>query len=203
MSLGNSENPYGYSSPGGGGGESVNPFAPTAHVEETIASPVADVHRYREYHIAHEASVKSIGVLYYLGAIVLIPVGIASVAGAFSPGADDAILMGIVGAVCLGFGALWIWLARGLRGLRPTARIVACIVSGFGLLSIPFGTIINGYILYLLLSQKGQAIFEPSYQRVIEETPDVKYRTSLIVIVLLVLLVLFVIGSMVAVVFVG
>ena len=46
--------------------------------------------------------------------------------------------------------------------------------SGF-----PIGTLINGYVLYLLLSQKGRTIFTDAYRRVVTETPHVKYRTPI------------------------
>ena len=47
----------------------------------------------------------------------------------------------------------------GLRRLRPWARLGAPILSGIGLLAFPLGTIINAYILYLVLSAKGPAVF--------------------------------------------
>jgi hypothetical protein len=63
------------------------------------------------------------------------------------------------------------------------------VLSGLGLLGFPIGTAINAYILYLFLSKKGRTIFAPEYQAVIAATPEVKYRTSILVWIFLALLV--------------
>ena len=76
-----------------------------------------------------------------------------------------------------------------MRALRPWGRIVGCVLSGLGLLGFPIGTAINAYILYLFLSKKGRTVFAPEYQAVIAATPDVKYRTSILVWIFLALLV--------------
>ena len=57
-----------------------NPYAPTSNVSPTEAA--SDVETYRRTYLSHEASVKSIGVLYFLGAIFLIPMGLISFVGA-------------------------------------------------------------------------------------------------------------------------
>jgi hypothetical protein len=67
-------------------------------------------------------------------------------------------------------------------------------LSGVGLLGFPVGTLINGYILFLLFGRKGKTVFSEEYQVVIEQTPHIKYRTPLVVWILLGL-VLFVIGA--------
>jgi hypothetical protein len=41
--------------------------------------------------------------------------------------------------------------------------------------------LINGYILYLVFSEKGRRVFSPEYQEIIRQTPHVKYQTSIIV----------------------
>jgi hypothetical protein len=45
--------------------------------------------------------------------------------------------------------------------------------------------LINGYILYLVFSQKGKTVFSDEYQAVIQQTPHIKYRTSIIIWILL------------------
>ena len=40
--------------------------------------------------------------------------------------------------------------------------------------------LIVGYILYLMLSEKGSVVFSPAYKEIIARTPHIKYRTSLI-----------------------
>jgi hypothetical protein len=81
------------------------------------------------------------------------------------------------------FGALatgFFFMGRALRTLRPGVRIPTVILAGLGLLGFPLGTLINGYILWLVLSKKGQFIFSPEYPAIVKATPHVKYRTSLL-----------------------
>ena len=82
-----------------------------------------------------------------------------------------------------------IFVGRGFRRLKRWVRIPATILSGLGLLGFPLGTLINGYILYLVWSQKGKMVLSSEYQGVIAATPEVKYKTSPLVIVLLALLI--------------
>ena len=158
--------------------ETVNPYAaPTAIVDDVSASPEKEATR-RE-HINHETSIKAVGFLYYLGGVGVTVAGIANLAGgkpAFG------ILLLVLGAGQLVAG----W---GVRALRPWARVLGCVLSGFGLLGFPIGTLINAYVLYLFLSKKGRTVFAPEYQEVIEATPHVKYRTSIVVWIFLALLV--------------
>ena len=44
---------------------------------------------------------------------------------------------------------------------------------------------INGCVLYLIFSAKGKMVFSDEYRAVIEQTPDIKYRTSVIVWIVL------------------
>jgi len=148
-------------------------------VREGVSSNAAE--QIRKDHIKHEASVKSVGTLYFLAATFLL---IAGVAGVIT---NDGVEM-VLGLVLACLGGLQIWVGVGLRRLKPWARIATAIVSGFGLLGFPLGTLINGYILYLVLSQKGRTVFSEDYQRVIEQTPHIKYKTSIIVWIFLGLL---------------
>jgi hypothetical protein len=50
-----------------------------------------------------------------------------------------------------------------------------------GLIAFPIGTIINAYILYLLLSAKGKYVFSADYRAVITATPHIRYKMSFIV----------------------
>jgi hypothetical protein len=139
----------------------------------------------RKDHISHEASVKSIGLLYFLGGGALALLGILATFGVFSSGrAASAGFGAILVVVFFGMGALQIWVGWGIRQLKPWARIASGVLSGIGLLGFPLGTLINAYILYLLFSKKGTTIFSPDYQRVIAETPHIKYKTSIIVWIL-------------------
>lgn len=154
----------------------------------------------RNEHIKHEASVKSVGILYLIGGAASLGLGVMAAVGVgFAPGgtgADAGLAVGLT-AVFVVLGAFQIAAGLALRRLRSWARVAAGILSGIGLLGFPFGTLINGYILYLLFSKKGQMVFSEEYQRIIEQTPHVKYRTSIIVWIFLgILLLLILLGLM-------
>lgn len=160
----------------------ANPYAaPAARVDDIAANPEAEA--IRRAHIGHEASLKAVGFLYYLGGILVTLAGIASLFAGSSEGANTVMVLLLVP---LGVGQLFAgW---GVRALRAWGRIVGCVLSAIGLLAFPIGTLINGYILYLFLSKKGRTIFAAEYQDVIAATPHVKYRTSILVWIFLVLL---------------
>lgn len=158
-------------------------------LREGVASSAAE--DIRNEHIKHEASVKSVGVLYFIGAFFMVFLGGMMLIARPGPGGLEATVTGAV-LVCLAGFQFATGLA--LRRLKRWARIVAGIFSGVGLLGFPLGTIINGFILYLLFSKKGKMVFSPEYQEVIAQTPHIKYRTSIIVWIalgILLLLVLF------------
>jgi len=166
--------------------EATNPYAaPAARVDDIPASPAAEATR-RE-HLNHEASIKAVGILYYLGGTLITIGAIATVAGTPDPaGLAIVALVGLLGVAQ--FFAGW-----GVRAFRPWGRIVGCVLSGIGLLGFPIGTLINGYILYLFLSKKGRTIFSPEYKEVIAATPHVKYKTSIVVWIFLALVLAFIV----------
>ena len=176
----------------------LNPYAsPLSDAKAFDPPPVkSNAETIRREHIAHETSVKAVGLLYLLSAILLIPMGVLSSLYGFrvalEGGADatGATLVGGVGFFYMGFGALSAAMWRGFRNLQPWIKIPATVLGALGLLSIPIGTIINGYILYLMHCEKGKTVFSENYKLIIAQTPHVKYRTSPIVMALAILLVL-------------
>ena len=159
-----------------------NPYAvPAANVEDVSADPEAEA--IRREHISHEASIKAVGFLYYLGGLGLTIAGGVSLFA--SRDAGIAALMFMLAAL----GVAQLFAGWGVRSLRPWGRILGCVLSVIGLLGFPIGTLINGYILYLFLSKKGRTIFGPDYQDIVAATPHVKYRTSILVWVFVALLV--------------
>jgi hypothetical protein len=148
----------------------------------------------RNIHLKHEAAVRSIGLLYFLGGTVMI---LAGVMGLFS-GETSTTLAGVL-LLVLGFVQFWV--GRGLRRLQSWARIPTGVLSGLGLLGFPIGTLINAYILYLVFSQKGATVFSPRYQQVIAATPHIKYRTSIVIWILLGLVILLVAAAVIYSVF--
>lgn len=161
---------------------------------QPIATPAAE--ELRKTHIKHEASVKSIGILYYLGAIAVFVAGIAAaIPGATKATGPEAIFVAVFLFV---LSAVQILVGTGLRRLRRWARIPTGILAGVGLLGFPIGTLINGYILYLVFSKKGAMVFSDEYQAAIAQTPHIKYRTSKLVWILLGLVLLLIVIGIVA-----
>jgi hypothetical protein len=152
----------------------------------------------RKEHLNHEASIKSIGSLYYLAAILL-PLG--ALGFALDPKAES-LGRWLVPVLLILLSAAYFQMGRWFRALNPKAKMPATILAVIGLLGIPLGTLINGYILYLIHSQKGKMVFSDEYKTIIAETPDIKYKTSLLVWIFIGLLVLLILIGILAAVFV-
>ncbi len=149
----------------------------------------------RTQHLAHEASLRSVGMLFLIGGTVTAVAGIIGVVTPLamtSSGAPKNISQALLGALMLALGGGQCWAGYLLRRLRPLARAPVGLISGLGLLAIPFGTLINGYILYLLFSRKGRFVLSAEYQAIIAATPEIKYRTSTLAWVVLGVVVLLV-----------
>jgi hypothetical protein len=178
----------------------ANPYAPPEARVDDVSDAPSEAEAIRREFIKHEASVRSIGILYYIGGVIMIlgTLGFL-VAGLGAPsempvgGAGLAIFVVVYGAL----GVLSLFLGRGIRQLKSWARTTATVLAVIGLIGFPIGTLINGYILYLLLSAKGKRIFAPDYAAIVAATPFVKYRTSTVVWVLIGLVVLFVVALLV------
>jgi hypothetical protein len=165
-----------------------NPYAPPSARIDDVVEVVPEQEEIRRSHIKHEASIRSIGLLYLFGgALAIVGAGSALLAP-WSGGPTD--LLTIMATVYVVVGVVTIATGYGMRRLQPWARVVAIVLSLLGLLGFPIGTLIHGYFLYLLLSAKGRRIFEPDYADIVAATPHIKYRTSIIVWVLLAILLL-------------
>ncbi|MBX3740687.1 MAG: hypothetical protein KF712_06840 [Akkermansiaceae bacterium] len=179
-----------------------NPYLTPASAAEPSGPPPDSPEHIRRTHLNHEASVRSIGNLCYLAAIVwgiwllntvlLVPNmlflqqqhdGLVAISGMVF-----TILVGVILPVAM--VALLIFGGRGLRKLTPWGRVVGIVIAVIGLAAIPIGTILSIYALYLLLSKKGKMVFSPAYKEVMAATPEVKYRTSMVVWVVLGLFIL-------------
>jgi hypothetical protein len=157
-----------------------NPYAPPRAKVEDVVVASGEAYAVRTEHIKREAEIRAIGSLYYLGAAGLcfaIFGLMSSPARVQNPhGPSVPVLL----AVCVGGAALLIFLGTALRRMRPWARIVGIVFAALGLLNFPAGTVINAYILYLLLSEKGRRIFQSDYADIVAATPDVKYKMSIV-----------------------
>lgn len=175
-------------------------------MREGVASNEAE--EIRNEHIKHEASVKSIGVLYIIGAVVLLVSGgfavyAGTVVNTSRPGLarQPAFFLGY-GLAFICIGMLQFAVALGIRRFKPWARVAGGILSGLGLvIGFPVGTIVNAYILYLLFSAKGRMVFSDEYREIVEQTPHVKYRTSIVVWIFLALLLVIAAGVVIAALF--
>ena len=172
----------------------LNPYqAPATRVDDVIDSANPQAESIRREHINHEASIKAVGTLYYLSMLGLAAGGLTTI---FSTAAFARSSMGgpAFGAFMLVMAAVFFTMGRGLRKLRPWVRIPTVLLSILGLLGFPLGTLINGYVIWLILSKKGRLVLSPDYAAIVEATPQVKYRTSIVVWILLGLIVLLVVA---------
>ncbi len=157
----------------------------------------------RQNHISHEASVKSISLLYFIGATIFVILSLLLLGGlaSQSQSASEVLLRLSLAGLAMGFGVMEGYAAWLIRRLQPLGRILGTVVAAFGLLGFPMGTLISAYILYLLWSRKGNVVFSEDYKTVIAQTPHIKYRTSIVVWVvfgLLVMLFAFVVAGAIA-----
>jgi hypothetical protein len=184
---------------------SENPYAsPTADLTAPFSNDpkLSDAEVIRKKHISHEASLQSVGWLCWLGCIFLALAALGMTAAIFTQRGGSSIGL-VIALIYLALFVLNAWLGYGFRKLDPRVRIPGGILFGLGLLYIPIGTIINGYILYLMFSAKGRMVFSPEYKEIIRQTPHIKYRTSIIVWILLVIVLAFLALAIGAAIFSG
>lgn len=177
----------------------INPYAPPQADLSVPQLSTNEDESIRQAHIKTEATVKSVGTLYYLGFFVLIASGVATLMANSSaaPEADSGVNL-ILSAAFIVIGVLQGVLAYGLRRLRSWSRWPTVVLSFIGLLAFPMGTLISALILSNTLGAKARMVFSEDYQRIIAATPQVKYKTSKVVVVLLVILVIILIGVIAA-----
>lgn len=170
---------------------------PKAEVSDHVGGDRAAAIAMREEYLGHEASLRGMALLFYLSGIFILFMGIAVVLPVFVEG-GDSLPIGIGIAllfVLLGVGSIYV--GYGIRQLRKGVVVPACILSAIGMLNIPVGTLLNGYMLYLLLSAKGKVVFSERYAEVRGLTPEIRPRTSIVVWVVLGLLVLVILGAVI------
>lgn len=180
--------------------ENLNPYAaPKAEIEQFEHG--AEVEKIRQEHLNTEASIKAVGTLYILGCVITLFGGFAVVLR-WTQNANeisDPSFLSILAMLC--FGGLQGFAGYALRHFRRWSRLAGTVISVVGLLAFPIGTIISGYILYLLWSKKGRTVFTAEYQGVIAATPHIRYKTSMVVWVALgVIILLVVAGAIIAII---
>ena len=169
----------------------VNPYAPpSAKVTDSYSNlGSGSDEELRHELLQHERSIQSIGSLYLLGVFIWSMAMVAMVVGIFA-GSEQSLGESLSGGLVAGVLALlFFWIGSGLRQLNPRVRLGATILAVIGLVGFPFGTLINGYILYLLHSEKGKRILTSEYQAVVARTPHIKHKMSMLMKFLLFMLV--------------
>jgi len=177
----------------------TNPYtAPSAELEGLTVVDPEGAEADRRAHIGVERGLKSIGFVYILGGVfsllgflslLFIGVGVL-VGGGGAEAVDEVVFFAGLSTFYGVTGGLSIWVGRGLRRRNTAVRIVASVLAVLSLISIPVGTVIGAYLLWLMWSAKGKRVFAEDYQAVIDATPHVVVRTSPVVWVVVGLLVL-------------
>lgn len=162
-----------------------NPYASPAEFDDrhpTAAPNSAEA--VRGEHLKHESAVRAAGWLFLLPAAPLLLLaigGLASVANqaATAPTSPGVNLLEAAGATLLygGFGLSFMWVGLGLRQLAPRVRKWAIALCAIGLLRFPFGTIVNGYLIWLLAGARTDFLFSLEYQAVIAATPYLRPKS--------------------------
>jgi hypothetical protein len=192
---------------------SDNPYAPSgssygdASLDANFDLSQAEL--IRKSHLSHEANIQGFGCLYtlggilgILGAIFYVGIGIFVMAGGvvpkelefmvFGAGGDRLVSGGLttlVGVVFLAIAVAQLFAGRSMQTLNPSGKILAIVVAAIGMLQFPCGTLISGYLLYLLVSAKGRTVYSSAYKEVMQATPHIRYRTSIIVWIFLFILI--------------
>ena len=192
---------------------SDNPYAPSgssygdASLDANFDLSQAEL--IRKSHLSHEANIQGFGCLYtlggilgILGAIFYVGIGIFVMAGGVVPKELESMVFGaggdrlvsgglttLVGVVFLAIAVAQLFAGRSMQTLNPSGKILAIVVAAIGMLQFPCGTLISGYLLYLLVSAKGRTVYSSASKEVMQATPHIRYRTSIIVWIFLFILI--------------
>jgi hypothetical protein len=201
---------------------SENPYEPTgsAYGSGSLDSNVelSQAEIVRKSHLSHEANLQSFGCLYTLGGILgiigsifYVAMGVFILAGGLPaqpanqnvpvPNTNPAaagLVVALLGLVFLAISVLQLLGGRAMQTLNPKGKVLAIIISAIGLLGFPCGTLLSTYLLYLLLSTKGEMVFSDRYKEIIQATPHIKYKTSIIVWIFLFLLIAVILMGIIA-----
>ncbi|MEN3942802.1 hypothetical protein WJU23_15995 [Prosthecobacter sp. SYSU 5D2] len=158
----------------------ANPYAPP---QSDISIAVSAEETLRRDHLSAEGAIKSVGILLILGGLVTLSAGSSAPAEVIQIGLLNvpAAFLIIVGAVQTGIGL-------GIRLLKPWSRIPGILICALGLLNFPVGTVFCALFIYYLANKRGTFVLSPEYKAVVAATPQVKRKTSILLIVFLLLL---------------
>ena len=93
-----------------------------------------------------------------VGAVALIASASRGGGGTFAAGVTAA-LFTTLAVIAIIWGSAHVIVGVPLRRRRPWARIMALMLGSVDLLLLPYGTALGVYALYVLLNEKGKALF--------------------------------------------
>ncbi len=149
---------------------SAAPLAPVV----TTADAYADAAALRREHLHREAAIRSIGTVYFISAgLAILGALMVVIRVVILPGnVDEDSPTGLL-IFLSALSAALIVVGRGVRALVRWTRIPVILLSGLGLLAIPIGTLVHGFVLWLVLSAKGRTVFSEEYAAAVAATPDI------------------------------
>ncbi|HWF83717.1 MAG TPA: hypothetical protein VG222_02675 [Vicinamibacterales bacterium] len=103
------------------------------------------------------------------GAVALIASTSRGGGGHVAAGVTAALFL-VLAAMAIVWGAAHVAIGIPLRRRRPWARILALALGSVDLVLLPYGTALGCYALYVLLSERGKALFDISEGRL--QSPD-------------------------------
>ncbi len=106
------------------------------------------------------------GVLTALVGLSTLALGVGAASLATSPNRAGGVAVGVTAAafvalaiIAIAWGVGHVWLGVLLRRHNHRARLVALMVGSIDLLLLPYGTALGCYALWVLLSERGKALF--------------------------------------------
>ena len=93
-----------------------------------------------------------------VGAVALITSASRGGGGTFAAGVTAA-LFTTLAVIAIIWGSAHVIVGVPLRRRRPWARIIALMLGSVDLLLLPYGTALGVYALWVLLNEKGKALF--------------------------------------------
>ena len=94
-------------------------------------------------------------------------------------------VISLVAGLILAYSVFRLWTGLQLCFLQPGARVPVIVLSAIGLLGFSIGTIVSAYFLYLVAGAKELYVLSPAYAEVRRSTPHIKYKTPLLIWILL------------------
>jgi hypothetical protein len=94
-----------------------------------------------------------------IGAVVLIVSASRGGGGGQFAAGMTAALFTTLALIAIAWGAAHVIVGVPLRRRRPWARLLALMLGSVDLLLLPYGTVLGAYALWVLLSERGKALF--------------------------------------------